>query len=43
MIAGLVNQITVGVIPSEWERSTFVNRYKGKGDALERKKSYGWN
>ena len=35
MITGLVNQIIVGVIPSEWELSTLENCYKGKWDALE--------
>ena len=41
MITGLVNQIIVGVISAEWELSTIVNRYKGKGDALERKRIKG--
>ena len=35
MITDLVNQIIVGVIPSEWELSTLENCYKGKWDALE--------
>ena len=37
MIADLLNQIIrEGVVPAEWELSTIVNCYKGKGDALER-------
>ena len=37
MIADLVNHIIVeGIISIEWELSTIVNYYKGKGDALER-------
>ena len=36
MIADLVNQITVEVIPAEWELSTIVKCQKGKGDSLER-------
>ena len=37
MITDLVNQIVKeGVVPAEWELSTVVNYYKGKGDSLER-------
>ena len=37
MITNLVNCIIAeGVIPSDWELSTILNCYKGKGDALER-------
>ena len=37
MITGLLNKIVRdGVVPAEWELSTIVNCYKGKGDALER-------
>ena len=36
MISDLVNQIIVGVIPTEWKLSTFVNCYKEKGDVLKR-------
>ena len=37
MIADSLNQIIrEGVVPAEWELSTIVNCYKGKGDALER-------
>ena len=35
-ITDLVNQIIVeGVTPVEWQRSTIINCYKGKGDSLE--------
>ena len=37
MITDLLNQIVRdGVVPADWELSTIVNSYKGKGDALER-------
>ena len=37
VITDLVNRIVVeGVIPAEWELSTIVNCYKGKGDSSER-------
>ena len=37
MITNLVNQIIMeGCIPIDWELSTIVNCYKGKGDALDR-------
>ena len=37
MISDLLNQIIrEGVVPAEWELSTIVNCYKGKGDVLER-------
>ena len=36
MIRDLVNQITLGVIHAEWQFTTIVNYYKGKGDPLER-------
>ena len=37
MISDLINQIIrEGVVPEDWELSTVVNCYKGKGDALER-------
>ena len=35
MINNLVNHNLVGVIPAEWELSTIVNCYQGKGDFLE--------
>ena len=35
-IKGLVNQIIVGVIPAEWELSTIIEFYQGKGDSLKR-------
>ena len=34
MINDLVNHDMVGVIPAEWELSTIVYCYKGKGDFL---------
>ena len=34
MINDLVNHDIVGVIPAEWELSTIVYCYKGKGDFL---------
>ena len=36
MITRLLNQIIVGVIPTEWELSITLNCYKGKRDALKR-------
>ena len=37
MITDLINQIIrEGVVPADWELSTIINCYKGKGDALER-------
>ena len=37
MIADLANSIiATGHIPTEWEESTIINLYKGKGDAMER-------
>ena len=41
MAAGLVNQIIVGVIPTEWKLCTIVNCCKGKGDSLK-SGSYRW-
>ena len=35
MINDLVNHNIVGVIPAEWELSTIMHCYKGKGDFLE--------
>ena len=36
MIAHLISQITVGVIPAEWVLGTIVDYYKRKGGTLER-------
>ena len=36
MVADLINQILVGVIPAERAKGTNVN-YKGKGDILQRR------
>ena len=36
MITNLTNQIVRGVIPADWDLSTIVNCYKGKGEALDR-------
>ena len=37
LVTDLVNSIiSQGVVPADWEISTIVNCYKGKGDALER-------
>ena len=37
MITNLTNQIVIeGVIPEDWDLSTIVNCYKGKGEALDR-------
>ena len=42
MMSDLVNQIIFeGVIPTEWELSTVVSCYKGKGDFGERRNSRG--
>ena len=35
MISDLINQ---GVIPADWELSTIINCYKGKGDALQHRR-----
>ena len=37
----LLNQITVGVLGTEWELSTIVNCYKEKGDSLEKENYRG--
>ena len=37
IMTDLVNQIIVeGTIPGEWEFNAIINRYKGKGNSLER-------
>ena len=43
MITALVNMIIVGVIPAEWELSTFVNCLRGK-EILQKAETIGdWN
>ena len=37
LVTDLVNSIlSEGVIPTDWESSSIINCYKGKGDALDR-------
>ena len=43
MITALVNMIIVGVIPAEWELSTFVNCLRGE-EILQKAETIGdWN